>query len=394
MNAEDLLRRYNGGERDFRDADLRGAGADLSGARLVWTNLSEANFSGANLSGANLHGADLSGANLTKAKLLDTDLQGADLTGADLTGADLTKVILGGANLTGANLTKAKLNRAELTEATLTRAMLTEATLDSARLFNADLTGATLIKASLTGASLVRAKLTGAKLTGTYLTGTYLNWADLTGATLDNAYLKQANLLNIRIDAITTFKDAGVDGCRISRYTLESLNEYGGLTRGQRMVMAIEDGPATLRASYSGFLAWIHLLALAAFSFPYAWFCFQGYAEGAFVCPSEPCTTLRAALADYVWTGGMMNGEFAAIPFLIFCYSLLYNALRGVLLWKTKQLELLQESTGLPPVFQLEGAPWGTALKAATYGFYVNIILASVHTWHFLAIQVPVSFTG
>ncbi len=44
---------------------------------------------------------------------------------------------------------------------------------------------------------------------------------------------------------------------------------YGGLTQGDRMEMEIEDGVALLRASYSGFLQWLHLFALATFLFPY-----------------------------------------------------------------------------------------------------------------------------
>jgi 2-iminobutanoate/2-iminopropanoate deaminase len=52
MKAEELLKRYAVGERNFHEADL------------CWAILSGANLSGANLSGANLSGADLSDANL------------------------------------------------------------------------------------------------------------------------------------------------------------------------------------------------------------------------------------------------------------------------------------------------------------------------------------------
>jgi uncharacterized protein YjbI with pentapeptide repeats len=57
MRAEELLKRYAKGERDFFKANLR-----------------EANLGGANLSGANLSGADLREANLREANLRGADL--------------------------------------------------------------------------------------------------------------------------------------------------------------------------------------------------------------------------------------------------------------------------------------------------------------------------------
>jgi len=72
-SAEELLRRYAEGERDFESANL-------SGANLVR----------ANLSGAKLRNAKLRGANLVRANLSDADLVGANLRKAKLCSANLT----------------------------------------------------------------------------------------------------------------------------------------------------------------------------------------------------------------------------------------------------------------------------------------------------------------
>lgn len=81
MNAEELLRRYADGERDFRAVNL--TRADLHQANLCQTifiaaDLHEANLSGANLGGAKLSEANLNGANLSGANLISCDLSGAD----------------------------------------------------------------------------------------------------------------------------------------------------------------------------------------------------------------------------------------------------------------------------------------------------------------------------
>ncbi len=97
-HAEELLKRYAAGERNFAAAQL--ADADLYGAVLR-----EANFADANLLGATLEHSDLSGANLQGATLLRTVLRDADLENADLTKVSgLLPAQLAGTNLCGARL--------------------------------------------------------------------------------------------------------------------------------------------------------------------------------------------------------------------------------------------------------------------------------------------------
>jgi uncharacterized protein YjbI with pentapeptide repeats len=77
MDANDVLKRYAGGQRNFRLQDLKG----LS---FIQANLNSADFTGADLSGADLSNSDLGNANLNW-----TILKGANLNGANLKGTKM-----------------------------------------------------------------------------------------------------------------------------------------------------------------------------------------------------------------------------------------------------------------------------------------------------------------
>jgi Pentapeptide repeats (8 copies) len=112
MTADELLKAYKSGERDFRGAYLRGA--YLRGADLRGVGLRDADLRGADLGGADLGGADLGGADLRDADLRYANLRGADLGGADLRGVGLRDADLRDANLRGADLGGADLRGADL----------------------------------------------------------------------------------------------------------------------------------------------------------------------------------------------------------------------------------------------------------------------------------------
>ncbi len=88
LSAEELLKRYAAGERQFPDVILR-----------------EGNLTGASLRSIVLSGSDLRGAKFRNANLIEADLERANLRGADLRGADLR-----GANLTQTELEEAYFN--------------------------------------------------------------------------------------------------------------------------------------------------------------------------------------------------------------------------------------------------------------------------------------------
>lgn len=107
--TDELLARYNAGERNFAGIELiriperdgiSGSvingleGADLRGINLRGANFEEVELTGADLTGGDLFGAYLGGACLHKAILRDANLFSANLNHAIFSGADL-----GGANL-------------------------------------------------------------------------------------------------------------------------------------------------------------------------------------------------------------------------------------------------------------------------------------------------------
>ena len=100
MDAQELIRRYNAGQRYFPAAQLNGV--KLIAAYLPGINLWGADLSRANLAQAKLWGADLSQANLAQANLTRANLSGVKLKEANLRGAKLNLVKCYGADFTGA----------------------------------------------------------------------------------------------------------------------------------------------------------------------------------------------------------------------------------------------------------------------------------------------------
>jgi len=151
ISTDEIQKRYALGERNFRQAELRGAKlsyAILRGVDLSDSDLSESILYGANLNETNWSRVQLFEADLTRAKLNEARLNGTYLTGCRLNEVDLIGACLQGAHLNGAALKRANLNGANLSEAYLT--------------------GANLCGADLCGANLCDAHLTGANLSGAY----------------------------------------------------------------------------------------------------------------------------------------------------------------------------------------------------------------------------------
>ncbi|MEG5059904.1 TerD family protein [Microcoleus sp. A2-C5] len=232
ITAEEFLRRYKEGERDFTGINL--AGVDLSGKTLEYPiSFSQANLSNANLSNANLVKANLIGANLQGANLKSTNLQQADLIQANFSGANLTKANLNYARLIQANLSQAKLSETQLNSANLTTANLISANLTQASLNSANLTGADLSQAKVTKVNLSSATLSGAKLNGVSLVGVNLDGANLTdvnlkGVSLIGSSLQQANLNGQNLSGLNlsgvNFHNANLSGANLTSANLCGAN--------------------------------------------------------------------------------------------------------------------------------------------------------------------------
>lgn len=107
-SAEELIRRYQAGERWFAGTDLPDGAvlrdADLSGANLRACWLSDADFRG-----ADLRGTAFDGSNLKLSDFRDADLSGASfreslLCGARVSGARIEGTVVDGATFYGAPL--------------------------------------------------------------------------------------------------------------------------------------------------------------------------------------------------------------------------------------------------------------------------------------------------
>ncbi len=94
MDANEVLKRYADGERDFRLQDLKGL-------NFVQATLNHVDFTGTNLSGANLDGADLSDANLNWSNLKGASLKGTNLRGAKMPDGRMHNDYLESANYLG-----------------------------------------------------------------------------------------------------------------------------------------------------------------------------------------------------------------------------------------------------------------------------------------------------
>ena len=152
--AQQLLKLYSTGERNFQAIELIGAelngaflcDADFSQAEMMLASLNEVSMAKTKLNRAYLSGADLIDAYLYQAELVKANLVGADLSGANLTEANLTGCNLGGANLVDADLSYANLTEAILIGANLQNANLTEAIILGSNFQEANLTNTILDK--------------------------------------------------------------------------------------------------------------------------------------------------------------------------------------------------------------------------------------------------------
>jgi uncharacterized protein YjbI with pentapeptide repeats len=193
MQAEEILKKYGDGERDF------------SGINITEVNLSRANLAGINFSDATLSIANLSGANLTEANLTGAKLNVAKMSGANFTQAKFNGAILNVANLVRANLKGSELIQAALIRAEMIRAEMTGANLREANLSGADLREAQLKQANLSGANLSEADMRGCSLVGANLehatlSATDLSRSDLSGADLSDTELRHANLSRVNLN--------------------------------------------------------------------------------------------------------------------------------------------------------------------------------------------------
>lgn len=343
------------------------------GCQLTKADLCSLPFSALALDGSNLispRGKHLKGRNLKGCTIHDASPSELCLDGAMLDGARLSGLLEGvsfrGASLNGANIA-----------GTLRRADFSEAKLGDIQFGNEmDCTHAYFSNADLTNANLRAVNFTGASFTG----------ADLRGADLSHSDLSGANLRGVHVDTRTKLTAIRADKTKIQRVTLEFLGDnYSGLTRGDRMLMDIEDDFATLREEFDGFKQWVHLASIAVFIAPYAWYAFARLSMAQYgACKDVHCVPLFEAFCDFAWVHKPWWSKS------IVCFYLLYNIARILLLYKTKALSLQEEARKLPPIFLFEReARWRALYLFVHYGFWLHIIVLLYNHLRMMNVQVP-----
>lgn len=381
---------------DLSEADLSEFASDTGfRAKFSKANFREANLNHANFGDANLDGADLAAARLKGAKFCGCHIEKADFSEAYLDGADFSKARLKGTNFHRAILEKAKLCKAFLYKANfsnayLANASLTDADLTEANFRSTDLKGADLSETNLRDANLSHSSLDDANLSRAAMYGANLRSADLSSAELMNTDLRHATL-----NSKTVLIGASVEQCRIYRFQLEFLQDYGGLAKGNLAEMLIEDDIGDLRASFRGINLWIHLFALVAFLFPYLFFAGIRYSEARFLIDTDANTIpLWEAIARYIWNGGQswQDGWHFHWSFLAFVALTFYNLCRWLLLSKTSELEHRQQIIGLPVNFRSEERYLIFLLRISmSWMSWISLMILAINTGHFLTQEVPIS---
>ena len=112
MDAEELLRRYSDGQRDFQRIILKYA--DLSGVELQNIDLTEAQFNYVNLSGLNLHRCELGGAEFLNCNLREAKITSCHLECTRFFDCDFRGVNTSGCNLTRTNFIRVNFENAKI----------------------------------------------------------------------------------------------------------------------------------------------------------------------------------------------------------------------------------------------------------------------------------------
>ncbi len=200
ISVEELLQRYERGERNFR-----GVNSEAIFVRPPWlidVNLSNANLGGVyikngGLMSTNLTAANLERANFTKTLFINTNLSDANLRRANLDRADLTSANLTSANFTGANLTGANLTDANLTGANLTNIQVNERTLFCNTIMPDGRINSSHLKITTAPELLRRYKNGERDFRDIIIHGGDLRGVDLQSIDLSGAYLSYVNFSNV-----------------------------------------------------------------------------------------------------------------------------------------------------------------------------------------------------
>ncbi len=219
---------------------------------------------------------------------------------------------------------------------------------------------------------------------------------NFSGCKLIKCDFVSAELVQANFDTNTVFESCNMKSCICQKSDLLHLDQnFGGLTVGQRREMKISDDISKLKSTFGGFWSTVHLISFIIFIFPYVWFVIKYWPESEFIYDDESYISLIQAFILNIWNGGrsLESGEWRFHwSAVIFALLLIYNSLRIVLLWKTKQLELDEKITGIPPIFSFsENYVWRKMYIGMQWLFWFSVALSVGNTMYFFTRQVSLS---
>lgn len=223
--------------------------------------------------------------------------------------------------------------------------------------------------------------------------GTSFRGAKFTGCDFSNV-----DLSRVFVGPGTEFKHCDCNNAKFTRIQIATMSD-SGITTGQRIGMRIQDDAAVLHRQYAGFQQWLHLIFLAIFIAPYAFFALSKIVPTLlpFQAKGEK-EAMGLQIVRFIWNAGehLEVWRLNIFMFCIFIFGLAYNALRLLFLRKSMELRLEEDIKGTPPNFSLDDVAvrhtrltWRRLSFFSQIGFYIGILLVVFHTCHFLSMAVP-----
>ena len=213
---------------------------------------------------------------------------------------------------------------------------------------------------------------------------------NISGTNFRGADLTDSDFRGVDFDELPNFEGARLRGVTLDRHLASVLVDKYDFSPLALRELKIVDPIVDLQRAFFGYKQWIHLIAVLAFVAPYLAFLFAHWFTSLRVDPAVADTiSLWTALLRYGFNGGtrVHEGFFFHWSFLVTLFTLAYITARSVLLWKAKELEIFERTTLIPSSFSLSGA-WVYLFQFARIGFWINLALVALHTYHFLNTSV------
>lgn len=234
--------------------------------------------------------------------------------------------------------------------------------------------------------------------------------SDLSGANFEGANCENGNFSGCKVDGKTVFNLAALNDVEMDRYTLDCMENHGGISNGQLMRMKIADDVARMRDAFGGLTGYVYFASFATFLAPYALFTFERWSDKRSLEGLTDSTIqflqLWLALLRYIWSGGTEWKSQAVFhpAFCLFAVMAIFHLVRLFLILKTQRLEQYHAIRGYRDKFSLSDRidiplankmfarsfTWALPYNLVNYGKYVYLIALVWNTLFFMSTPIPI----